>query len=96
MNGYDVACGAVVFEMLMAFPAKLAAILISVALFILGLSTKDIKLLIDIFSDFDAYSKLSLLDLLDTNDSNACAIASNPEEAFILFGAEIKNSGTRK
>ena len=38
----------------------------------------------------------SLLDFLETNDSKACAIASKPAEAFILFGADIKNSGIKK
>ena len=43
-----------------------------------------------------AYSTLWLLDFFDTNDSNACAIASKPADAFILFGADIKNSGIKK
>ena len=50
----------------------------------------------EIFKDSDAYLTLILLDLFEISDSNAWAIASNPEEAFTLIGAEIKNSGTKK
>ena len=37
-----------------------------------------------------------MLDFFETSDSNACANASNPAEALILFGAVIKTSGIRK
>ena len=82
--------------MLIALPAKLDAILISVAFFIFGSLINDIKLLIEILKDFDANSILWSLDFLDIKDSSAWAIASKPADAFILFGAEIKNSGIRK
>ena len=54
------------------------------------------KLLTDTLNDLDAYSRLCSLDFLETKDSNAWAIASKPADAFILFGAEIKNSGIKK
>ena len=61
-----------------------------------GSFIKDIKLLTETLKDFEAYSTLLSLDFLETKDSKACAIASKPDDAFILFGADIKNSGTRK
>ena len=53
-------------------------------------------MLTDIFKDLEAYSTLWLLDFLETKDSKAWAIASKPADAFILFGAVIKNSGIKK
>ena len=96
VNGYDTAWGAVVLEILIALPAKLDAILISVAFFIFGSFIKDTKLLTETLNDFDAYLTLFSFDFLETSDSNAWAIASNPADAFILFGADIKNSGIKK
>ena len=61
-----------------------------------GSLIKDIKLFIETLKDFDAYSTLLSLDFLETKDSKACAIASKPDDAFILFGLDIKNSGIRK
>ena len=57
--------------MLIALPAKFAAIDISVAFFIFGLFTKDMKLLTDTLRDLDAYSTLWSFDFFDTKDSNA-------------------------
>mgnify|MGYP007105917353 CR=1 FL=1 len=54
------------------------------------------KLLTETLKDFDAKSTLWSLDLRETKDSSAWAIASNPADALILFGAEIKNSGIKK
>ena len=56
-----------------------------------GLFIKETKLLIETFKDFEAYSTLSLFDFTDINDSNACAIASNPAEAFIILVKKLKN-----
>ena len=53
-------------------------------------------MLTETFKDLEAYSTLWSLDFLDTKDSKAWAIASNPADAFILLGADIKNSGTKK
>ena len=82
--------------MLIAFPAKLDAILISVAFILFGLSKNDIKLFVEISKDFVAYSTLLEFDFFEINDSKACAIASKPEEDLIFFDAEIKNSGIKK
>ena len=90
------ACGAVVLEILIAFPAKFEAMLISAAFFKSGLFKKEIKLIKEISKDLDAYSTLSTVDFLATIDSKAWAIASNPAEAFTLLGADVKNSGIRK
>ena len=50
----------------------------------------------DISKDLLAKFKLLAFDFLDIIDSRACAIASKPADAFILFGAEINSSGIKK
>ena len=54
--------------MLIAFPAKLDAILISVAFILFGLSKNDIKLFVEISKDFVAYSTLLEFDFFEIND----------------------------
>ena len=48
------------------------------------------------FKDLDEKSRLCLLDLTDSIDSKACAIASNPELAFIILLPFKTNSGIKK
>ena len=50
----------------------------------------------EILRDFFAKFLLFVLDLFDIKDSSACAIASNPDEDLILFGALITKLGIKK
>ena len=52
------------------------------------------KFLNEIFKDFKANSTLSFVDFFENIDSIACAIASNPDDDFIILLPFITNSGT--
>lgn len=96
VKGYDNACGAVVFEIQIAFPERFEAIHMLFVFSIFGFKIKFSKLEKAYCKDFFEYSILFSFDFKDNIDSMAWAIASKPDEALISNFKSTINSGMRK
>lgn len=96
MNGYDIACEAVVLDILIAFPARLAPIHIFFIELWLECFKESKNELNVYFRDLIANFTLAFVDLIEIKDSIDCAIASKPEDALFFFGNLETNSLIKK